>query len=317
MADRDDRARARRPAARGCNRQRPLPRGGHQPSPDRGSEHVARLHPPRLPQHLDRSGNARRGQRTGAALRKHQPRASGGQDADLPGDLGAGGERHAYGARWLVPVPLSPRPACQSLRLFRGRRAGEVYALSTATHPAPAAQERPRARLAAWWPLLALALLAAAIRLSTLDPQRFWYDEAFTPVHVLHPSLWATLRAVVHSENTPPLWYVIAWADSRVLGTGEIALRLPSALAGIATVPVAWAIGAELERTHSGRSSRRAAAACAALVAVNPLFVWYCQEARAYGLFVLMAALTMLCFLRVEREPSPRRMAAFAATASL
>jgi mannosyltransferase len=173
-----------------------------------------------------------------------------------------------------------------------------------------------RTGLPRWWPLAALTLLAAALRLSTLDLQSFWYDEAFTPVHVLHPSLWATLRSVVHTENTPPLWYVLAWADSRVLGTGEVALRLPSALAGIATVPVAWAIGEQLEGSPSKRS-RRAALVCAALVAVNPLFVWYSQEARAYGLFVLMAALSMLCFLRAEREPTPRRMAAFALAGSL
>ena len=86
-----------------------------------------------------------------------------------------------------------------------------------------------------------------------------------------------------------------------MLGTGEVALRLPSALAGIATVPVAWAIGREL----AGR--RAAAIACAALVAVNPLFVWYSQEARAYGLFVFTAALAMLCFLRAEREPTRGR----------
>ena len=160
--------------------------------------------------------------------------------------------------------------------------------------------------LPAWWPLAALTSSRPVLRLATLDLQSFWYDEAFTPVHVLHPSLWATLRSVVHTENTPPLWYVIAWADSRVLGTGEVALRLPSALAGIATVPVAWAIGREL----TGR--RATAIATAALVAVNPLFVWYSQEARAYGLFVLMAALAMLCFLRALRRPTPRRMAVFA-----
>jgi len=165
--------------------------------------------------------------------------------------------------------------------------------------------------LGAWWPLAALTILAAVLRLSTLDLQSFWYDEAFTPVHVLHPSLWATLRAVVHTENTPPLWYVIAWADARAFGTGEIALRWPSALAGIATVPVAWAIGREL----TGR--RAAAIAAAAFVAVNPLFVWYSQEARAYGLFVLMSALAMLCFLRAQREPTPKRLAAFAVSASL
>ena len=175
---------------------------------------------------------------------------------------------------------------------------------ATATRSAaPAAHEDSWLRR--WWPLVAITLLAAALRLATLDLQSFWYDEAFTPVHVLHPSLFSTLRSVSHTENTPPLWYVLAWADSRVLGTGEIALRLPSALAGIATVPVAWAIGREL-------ADCRAAIVCAALVAVNPLFVWYSQEARAYGLFVLMAALAMLCFVRAEHEPTRGRMGAFA-----
>jgi mannosyltransferase len=187
---------------------------------------------------------------------------------------------------------------------------GSGSAAGAAPSASPADASRTAARLPAWWPLAALGLLAAALRLSTLDLQSFWYDEAFTPIHVLHPSLWATLRSVAHTENTPPLWYVLAWADSRVLGTGEVALRLPSALAGIATVPVAWAIGREL-------AGRRAAIACAALVAVNPLFVWYSQEARAYGLFVLMGALAMLCFLRALRDPIRSRMAMFALTGAL
>jgi mannosyltransferase len=180
---------------------------------------------------------------------------------------------------------------------------------ATATASVPAVADRSRA-LPRWFPLAALVLIAAALRLSTLDLQSFWYDEAFTPVHVLHSSLGATLRAMVHTENTPPLWYLIEWLDARVLGTGEVALRLPSALAGIATVPVAWAIGREL-------GGPRAALLTAALVAVNPLFVWYSQEARAYALFVLMAALAMLCFLRAEREPTRARMTAFAITGSL
>jgi mannosyltransferase len=158
-------------------------------------------------------------------------------------------------------------------------------------------------------------LLAAVLRLSTLDLQSLWYDEAFTPVHVLHPSLWATLRAVSHTENSPPLWYLLEWVDTRLLGTGAVALRLPSAFAGIAAVPVAWAIAREL-------AGRRAALACAAIVAVNPLFVWYSQEARVYGLFVLTAAIAMLCFLRaaalVPSDPaSPRRLAAFALAGSV
>ena len=181
--------------------------------------------------------------------------------------------------------------------------------MSATAAPAPAAA-RGAVQLPRWWPLAACMLLAAALRLSTLGLQSFWYDEAFTPVHVLHPSLSATLHAVVHTENSPPLWYILEWLDWRVLGSGEVALRLPSALAGIATVPVAWWLGCEL-------AGRRAAVGCALLVAVNPLFVWYSQEARVYGLFVLTAALATVCFVRAEREPTRGRMAAFAAAGAV
>ncbi len=167
-----------------------------------------------------------------------------------------------------------------------------------------------RKRLTPWWPLVALTLLAAALRFSTLHLQSFWYDEAFTPVHVLHASLAATLRAVSHTENTPPLWYVLIWAWSRVLGSGELALRSLSALAGVLTVPVAWMIGRELV-------GQRVAIVTAGLVAVNPLFVWYSQEARAYALFTLLAALAVLFFLYALHHPTPRRLAAFAATGAL
>lgn len=176
-------------------------------------------------------------------------------------------------------------------------------ALSRRPERPPAAGARARAQ--GWWPLAALTLLAAALRLSTLHLQSLWYDEAFTPVHVLHASLIATLRSVVHTENSPPLWYVVEWAGTRVLGTGEVALRLPSALAGVATVPVAWAIARQL-------AGRRAGLLCAALVAANPLFVWYSQEARVYALFVLAAAVATLCFVRADADPTPRRVAAFA-----
>jgi 4-amino-4-deoxy-L-arabinose transferase-like glycosyltransferase len=177
----------------------------------------------------------------------------------------------------------------------------------------PVAARRSRVALSAgrgWWPLAVLTLLAAVLRISTLDLQSFWYDEAFTPVHVLHPSLWDTLHSVSHTENSPPLWYVLEWIFYRLFGDGEVSLRMLSALAGIATVPLAWGIGREL-------CDRRAAIGCALLVAVNPLFFWYSQEARVYALFALMVAAAMLCFLRALREPTPARMAAFALTASL
>jgi mannosyltransferase len=96
----------------------------------------------------------------------------------------------------------------------------------------------------------------------------------------------------------------------RLFGDGEVALRLPSALAGVATVAVAWGIGEHL-------AGRRCALFTAALTAVNPLFVWFSQEARVYALFTLTGALAVLCFLRARRDPTPARMAAFALAGAL
>src|SRR5664279_4587476 len=302
---------ARRPAAGDRHRQRRGAPDPRQPPAGRGPAHVALLHGPRLQEPVCRTGPLR-AHHARCGVRQRNPRSAQRTRADLPGGHRSGGAWAPCGPRRLVSAAEGGRPAPLPLRLLRldqGREA--LSAMNAAASTPPAASvglegaDGPGARLPRWWPLAAITLLAAALRLSTLGLQSFWYDEAFTPVHVLHPSLWATLRSVVHTENTPPLWYVLAWADSRVMGTGAIALRLPSALAGIATVPVAWAISREL-------ASRRAAILFAAIVAVNPLFVWYSQEARAYGLFVLLAAMAMLCFLRAEGDPTPRHMAAFA-----
>ena len=91
------------------------------------------------------------------------------------------------------------------------------------------------------------------------------------------------MEAVGYSESAPPLYYALAWVWTQLTGTGEFGLRSLSALAGVATVPVAYLLGAELR-------GRRAGIVAAALVAVNPMLLWYSQEARGYALFALLCA---------------------------
>ena len=167
-----------------------------------------------------------------------------------------------------------------------------------------------RAGLRLDWVLLSLLAAATVVRFATIGEQSLWYDEAYTPVHVLHASLGATLHTMVHTENSPPLWYVLIWGWSRVLGTGAVALRSLSAIAGVATVGVAWAIGREL-------GSRRTAIVLSAIIAFNPLFVWYSQEARVYALFAFLAAVSLWAFLRAWRDPAPRALAAWAVASVL
>jgi mannosyltransferase len=137
--------------------------------------------------------------------------------------------------------------------------------------------------------LIALTALAAALRLPTLGSQSLWLDEVLTG-RLARGSLGDLLHQVAEQEANPPLFYLVEWLWTRLAGTSELALRLPSAVCGIALVPVAYAIGRRLGQP-------RAAVALAALVAVHPLLVYYSQEARGYAAVALACAVGFLCFL--------------------
>jgi mannosyltransferase len=142
--------------------------------------------------------------------------------------------------------------------------------------------------------LIALTALAAALRLPSLGSQSLWLDETLTG-GLARGSLGDLFHRVAGQEANPPLFYLLEWVWTRVAGTGEVALRLPSALFGIALVPVAFAIGRRL-------GGPRAAVALAALVAVHPLLVYYSQEARGYAAVALACALGFLFFLEALDE---------------
>ena len=148
-----------------------------------------------------------------------------------------------------------------------------------------------RSRSRTFWIVAGLTVLAAALRFATLGVQSYHHDEIVTASRILRDGFWHAMDAVGFSESAPPLYYALAWLWTQVTGTGEAGLRSVSAMAGVATVPVTYLLGAEL-------SSRRAGIVAAALVAVNPMLVWYSQEARGYALFVLLTAISLLYFMR-------------------
>jgi len=154
-----------------------------------------------------------------------------------------------------------------------------------------AIREAVRARSRVFWIVAGLTLLAAGLRFATLGVQAYHHDEIVTASRVLRAGFWHAMEAVGFSESAPPLYYALAWVWTQLTGTGEFGLRSLSALAGVATVPVSYLLGAELR-------GRRTGIAAAALVAVNPMLLWYSQEARAYALLAFLTAVAALYFVR-------------------
>ena len=170
--------------------------------------------------------------------------------------------------------------------------------------------EAARTRSRTFWLVAGLTVLAAALRFATLGVQAYHHDEIVTASRVLRGSFWHAMDAVGFSESAPPLYYALAWIWTQATGTGEYGLRSISALAGVATIPVVYLIGVELR-------GRRAGLMAAALAAVNPMLLWYSQEARAYSLLVLFCSLSLLYCIRAMRHGRPRDFTAWGIASAL
>jgi mannosyltransferase len=147
--------------------------------------------------------------------------------------------------------------------------------------------------------LLALLTIAGAwLRLSHLGSKSLWLDEGATVA--LARASWQHFAWVWwHGEaNLQTIYFLLmrAWIQ---LGDSEAWLRLPSAVFGIASIPLLYL----LARQFMGAAP---ALAAAALMAFNPSGVYYSQEARSYTLAILLVLLSMYYFVRAVEEDHPR-----------
>lgn len=160
------------------------------------------------------------------------------------------------------------------------------------------------------WAVCGLIALGIALRFWRIGHQSYWYDESVT-LHLVRLSFTDMLGQLRHLEGTPPIYYCLAWAWTRIFGFGEAGLRSLSAVAGVAVIPMTYLIASRLV-------SRRTGLIAAALVACNPFLIWYSQDARAYSLMVALATVSLLAFVRLlTSAPTGRWLAVWAVAASL
>jgi 4-amino-4-deoxy-L-arabinose transferase-like glycosyltransferase len=162
-----------------------------------------------------------------------------------------------------------------------------------------------------WFPigLAALTALGLALRTAELTRESFWLDEAGrAAIAVLPvPAIPLAVRAI---ELSPPLYHLLLAVWARLVGDGDSALRLLSALLGTAAIPLTYAVARAL-------ADRRVALLTAALAAAAPLYVTYSREAAMYALLLVLALLSTLALVALLRHGTTRGRAAAYLTATL
>jgi mannosyltransferase len=140
------------------------------------------------------------------------------------------------------------------------------------------------------WMRVLPPVVMLAMALWRITGPSYWRDEAATLTATARP-FGELLRMLGHVDAVHGVYYMIIWVVVRAGGTGELATRLPSAVAMACAAAAVAALGRRLVSPGAGL-------AAGLLFAVLPQISFYAQDARDYALVTALAATASYLLVR-------------------
>lgn len=140
------------------------------------------------------------------------------------------------------------------------------------------------------WPILLFGLI---LRLISIN-QSLWLDEAINALAVKNYSFFNLITEYAKADFHPPGWFIILWFWAKAFGYSEVSLRAPSVIFGILSIFFTYLVGKKLVSGKIGLVA-------ALLIAINPLHIYYSQEARMYSLATLAVLINVLLFIKLAK----------------
>ena len=131
------------------------------------------------------------------------------------------------------------------------------------------------------------------LRALALNSHDFWFDEAFT-YHISKLPANLLLKAVI-TDNNPPLYYLLIHLVLNI-SNSEIAIRLPSQIANIATIPLIFQLAKRLQIRNIGPLA-------SSLFLVSPLAIYLAGESRLHAIAMFLALAQTVSFTTLLRNP--------------
>jgi hypothetical protein len=135
-----------------------------------------------------------------------------------------------------------------------------------------------------------LCVAGLGIRLFRLSNQSFWIDEVSSILAAQSPLNHIYERSALASNSLPTYFILLKAFIGNTVDELEFRARLLSVIAGALSIPLFAGV------VYLWRRQRGTALFAAALLAVNPLHLWYSQEVRGYAVTLFFGLITLLCF---------------------
>ena len=150
---------------------------------------------------------------------------------------------------------------------------------------------------------IALLTMAAIVLRWPQMHESLWIDELHTAWAISGGLGELPSRCAIGNQS--PVWFLLPWLSVKVLGMTEVAVRLPSLLAGVALIPSVYWLTRQLS------SSRIGACAAAAIVVFDQSCLTFASEARPYVWVQLVGVLQVAAFWNCLRAARWKARIAF------
>ena len=158
-------------------------------------------------------------------------------------------------------------------------------------------------RAAPDWTVIVPAIVTLAVMLWGITAPAYWADEMDT-VSAESRSLPQLVQLLGHVDAVHGLYYLLMWPVVQAAGPGELATRLPSAVAMAAAAAGIAVIGRRL-------ASRRAGLCAGLVFAAMPVISEQAHNARPYAMVTAVAVAAGWLLVRVADDPRWRWSAAY------
>lgn len=136
-----------------------------------------------------------------------------------------------------------------------------------------------------------IIILGLVLRIISLN-QSLWFDEAINVLATQNFSFLGMITEYAKADFHPPGYFIIVWIWAKLFGIDPSIIRIPSVLMGVLTIYVVYLIANKLHSKTLGLLS-------AFLLAINPLHIFYSQEARMYPLSTLAVSVNIFLLVKL------------------
>ncbi len=144
-----------------------------------------------------------------------------------------------------------------------------------------------------------VCLVGVLLRLDNISYYPLWTDEVYTKTVAIKDFV-----SCFKDAGNPPLFFILEYLITKLIGTSDTALRFLPFVFGISTIPLVYLLFKEI--------NTKTALFASFMASINTIFIYHSTEARGYSLSCLLVVLNIYFLFKYLKNNSLKNLVLYA-----